>query len=92
MNIDLLGLDICYLVSCICILHPQHTYAEIIAWWDKLATDNADLVVYHESIGKSKEGRDQPAIHITSNEDPNVKTIYFQCQIHASMFVMIVAL
>ena len=54
-------------------------------WWSKLADDNKDLVKYVPSIGKSFEGRDQPAVHITASVEPEVKKIYFQCQIHASM-------
>ncbi len=53
-------------------------------WWEKLAEDNPKLVKYTESIGKSFEGRDQPAVHITASENLDVKQIYFQCQIHAS--------
>ena len=62
----------------------KHRYDEIIEWWGKLAEDNADIVKYEPSIGKSFEGRDQPAIHITASEDNMEKTLYFQCQIHAS--------
>ena len=64
---------------------PQHRYDAIVEWWSKLAEDNPDLVKYEESIGKSLEGRDQPAVHITASMEPDVKKIYFQCQIHASM-------
>lgn len=68
------------------ILHflSQHRYDQIVEWWRKLADDNLDLVKFVESIGKSVEGRDQPAVHITASVEPDVKKIYFQCQIHAS--------
>ena len=35
------------------------------------------------SIGKSVEGRDMPAVHITAATAANHPKIYFQCQIHA---------
>jgi len=47
-----------------------------------LAGDNEE-VKYEESIGKSIEGRDQPAVEITAAVT-DVNIIYFQCQIHAS--------
>lgn len=62
----------------------QHHYDAIVQWWNNLATDNPDLVSYIPSIGKSFQGRDQPAVHMTANTEPDVKKIYFQCQIHAS--------
>ena len=62
----------------------QHRYADIVNWWLKLAEDNPDLVKYEESIGKSLEGRDMPAVRITASPNFNGKKIYFQCQIHAS--------
>ncbi len=56
-------------------------------WYKKLADDNEDLVTYIDSIGKSVEGRDQPAIHIAANTNSKFQ-IYFQCQIHASKLVL----
>ena len=50
-------------------------------WYKELAEKN-NVVTYTESIGKSYEGRDQPAIRIVAKDDVNMK-IYFQCQIHA---------
>ena len=61
----------------------QHRYGDIVEWYSKLADDNSDIVKFFESIGKSYEGRDQPAVHITANAEAD-KKIYFQCQIHAS--------
>lgn len=64
--------------------YVQHPYEEIIEWYKKLA-DDYTIVEFVESIGKSYEGRDQPAVHITANTDPDNKVYYFfQCQIHAS--------
>ena len=52
-----------------------------MGWYKELA-DNSDIVIHVESIGKSYEGRDQPAIHIVGKDDADMR-IYFQCQIHA---------
>ncbi len=61
----------------------QHPYAEIVKWWKKLSEDNPDEVTFIESIGQSHEGRDMPAVVVTSSKDkPNA--VYFQCLIHAS--------
>lgn len=62
----------------------QHRYDEIINWYKELADKHPDIVKKIEIIGKSYEGREQPAVHITLNEDPESPKIYFQCQIHAS--------
>lgn len=73
-------------VSSSCLL--QHHYAEIVDWYKDLAESKyPDIVKFIPSIGKSLEGRDQPAVHITGlidPEKPKDKKIYFQCQIHAS--------
>lgn len=68
----------------------QHEYEEIVNWYKDLASQNPNIVKYVESIGKSVEGRDQPAVHITSSSSTNVKRIYFQCQIHASMCTIMI--
>ena len=52
-------------------------------WYRQLEERFPDLVKFVPSIGKSYEGKDQPAVHITAAGDGAVK-IYFQCQIHAS--------
>ena len=62
-------------------LFLQHPYVDIVDWYKKLASDNPSVPIkYVESIGKSVEGRDQPAVHIGSGDIQ----IYSQCQIHAS--------
>ena len=61
----------------------QHRYEQIVNWYNDLAKENPDIVKFIESIGKSVEGKDQPAVHITAASS-GVKQIYFQCQIHAS--------
>ena len=61
----------------------QHRYEDIVKWYQDLADKFPSLIRFVPSIGKSYEGRDQPAVHITSAAEPT-KNIYFQCQIHAS--------
>lgn len=61
----------------------QHRYADIVNWYENLASNNPTIVKYVASIGKSVESRDQPAVHITGASG-SVNKIYFQCQIHAS--------
>ena len=54
-------------------------------WYQELA-DKSDFVTYTSSIGKSYEGRDQPAVRIANLDDIEKFQIYFQCQIHARTF------
>ena len=61
----------------------QHRYDEILEWYTNLASNNPDVMRFVPSIGKSVEGRDQPAVHITDGWQTKDK-VYFQCQIHAS--------
>lgn len=64
-----------------------HTYDEIVAWYQSLAATYPTLTTWVPSIGKSFEGRDQPAIHFTAPGGSNKKTIYVQCQIHAREWI-----
>ncbi len=77
-------------MTCDCMLcSSQHRYDEIVDWYkNKLGNDvEKNVVKFVSSIGKSVEGRDQPAVHITAAENPeNKMQIYFQCQIHASKY------
>ena len=61
----------------------QHRYDDIVTWYQDLVGKYPELVKFVSSIGKSYEGRDQPAVHITA-ADAEATKIYFQCQIHAS--------
>lgn len=82
------GYPLCTCFACwqySCVPWPQHPYDEIIKWYEQLAQDYESVVNYVPSIGKSLEGRDQPAVHITANPGTDKNFIYFQCQIHASM-------
>lgn len=65
----------------------QHEYEDIVNWYHDLA-ESSPIVKYIASIGKSVEGRDMPAVHITAAEC-DVMKIYFQCQIHASELLII---
>lgn len=71
-----------HVISCD-LMSPQHDYEATKSWYRNLARDHRDLVRYNASIGKSVEGRDMPAVHITANHNSGRKKIYFQCQIHA---------
>ena len=71
------------------LLYPQHEYDDIIKWYEELANRYTDIVTYYPSIGKSYEGRDMPAVHITGSTAPNIFKIYFQCQIHASKLCLL---
>ena len=62
----------------------QHDLMSIQKWYRKLATDNPSLVRYVPSIGKTVEGRDMVAVHITASSAPERPRIYIQCLIHAS--------
>ena len=61
----------------------QHQYKDIVGWYTQLTNDYSDIARFVDSIGKSVEGRDMPAVHITKLATPS-NTVYFQCQIHAS--------
>jgi len=65
-------------------LSPQHEYDDIIKWYEELTSQYSEIATYYPTIGKSYEGRDMPAVHITANTSPDVLKIYFQCQSHAS--------
>ena len=60
-----------------------HTYDEIVLWYSQRPAAYPTLATYIPSIGRSYEGRNQPALHITSSRGVNKPKIYFQCQIHA---------
>lgn len=58
-----------------------------MTWYEDLAVGYPDIVKFVPSIGKSLEGRDMPAVHITASSSP--RKYYFQCQIHARKYVSI---
>ena len=54
-------------------------------WYEEMSGAFPQLTKFVPSIGKSLEGRDMPALHITATGGgEEVNKIYFQCQIHAS--------
>ena len=65
------------------ILILKHEYPDIVNWYEELSKKFPEIVKFVPSIGKSVEGRDMPAVHITASSTDALK-IYFQCQIHAS--------
>ncbi|XP_065909435.1 carboxypeptidase O-like [Dysidea avara] len=64
-----------------------HKYDDIIKWYEELADQYSNIVTYYPTIGKSYEGRDMPAVHITGSTAPNTFKMYFQCQIHAREWI-----
>ncbi len=63
----------------------QHDLAAITKWYKKLSENNPRIVRLVDSIGKTEEGRDIPAVHITAAaQNSEVPKFYFQCLIHAS--------
>jgi len=64
-----------------------HTYEELVNWYSDLASQYPNIVTFIPSIGKSYEGRNQPAVRITGLRGSNKPSIYFQCQIHAREWI-----
>lgn len=64
-----------------------HNYDAIVMWYRHQAQEHPTLVHYMESIGKSYQGLDMPAVHITASNNPQRLKIYFQCQIHAREWI-----
>ena len=65
------------------VLILKHEYPDIVNWYEELSKKFPEIVKFVPSIGKSVEGRDMSAVHITASSTDALK-IYFQCQIHAS--------
>lgn len=63
-----------------------HTYTDITQWYQDLGS-SSNLVTFTSSIGKSAEGRDQPAVKITAPGGGSKPKIYWQCQIHAREWI-----
>mmetsp|Transcript_21794 Transcript_21794/g.56809 ORF Transcript_21794/g.56809 Transcript_21794/m.56809 type:complete len:444 (-) Transcript_21794:155-1486(-) len=64
-----------------------HRYDEIKEWYTTIADEFPLITKLVPSIGKSGEGRDMPAFHITGTSAITKKKIYFQCQIHAREWI-----
>ena len=69
----------------------KHEYPDIVNWYEELSQNFSEIVKFVPSIGKSVEGRDMPAVHITASSADALK-IYFQCQIHASKSPLFIVL
>eukprot|EP00835_Amoeboradix_gromovi_P005729 NODE_572_length_6559_cov_0.536842.p4 type:complete len:262 gc:universal NODE_572_length_6559_cov_0.536842:373-1158(+) len=63
------------------------SYSEIKEWYFKLSQTYPDLVEFVPSIGKSNEGRDLFAIHLTAPTQESKKQFYFQSLIHAREWI-----
>ena len=68
-----------------------HRYEAIKEWYQKLAQEFPHLIKFVPSIGKTHEGRDLFAVHLTaynsSSSSPAKKQIWFQSQIHAREWI-----
>ncbi|KAK9763898.1 hypothetical protein K7432_009037 [Basidiobolus ranarum] len=64
-----------------------HTYEDIVEWLDTLANTYPTLVKLVPSIGESIEGRDIPALHLTSSIGSNKKQFWFQGLQHAREWI-----
>ena len=53
-------------------------------WYKNESVAYSALCKYNESIGKSVENRDIPALHISKVKTEDHFRIYFQCQVHGS--------
>jgi murein tripeptide amidase MpaA len=62
------------------------SYSELVNWYRNFATANPSLVTWIPSIGRSFEGRDMPAIIMTS-APANAPNVYMQCLIHAREWI-----
>ncbi|ORX95897.1 hypothetical protein K493DRAFT_301197 [Basidiobolus meristosporus CBS 931.73] len=64
-----------------------HSYDEIMDWLHALAEANPGLVSLNSSIGKSIEGRDIPALHLTSNNGKRKSQFWLQGLQHAREWI-----
>jgi hypothetical protein len=64
-----------------------HTYSEILTWFNQLAKENPNHVKLVPSIGKSFEGRDIFAVHLTNPNNVEKKQVWFQSLIHAREWI-----
>lgn len=67
--------------------NTQHKHDEIVKWYEELMKDNPDVPILITDIGSSYEERKQYAVHINKGQELK---IYFQCQIHASMCMLLI--
>ncbi|KXN64638.1 Zn-dependent exopeptidase, partial [Conidiobolus coronatus NRRL 28638] len=64
-----------------------HTYDEIKAWYTQHAQNNAGAVKFVPSIGKTLQGNDIFAVHLTNPNGAAKKKIWFESLIHAREWI-----
>ncbi|KXN66061.1 peptidase M14, carboxypeptidase A, partial [Conidiobolus coronatus NRRL 28638] len=64
-----------------------HTYDEIKAWYTQHAKDNQGVVKFVPSIGKTLQGNDIFAVHLTNPNGAAKKKIWFESLIHAREWI-----
>jgi len=64
-----------------------HTYDEIVGWYSDIADEFPLITKLVPSIGRSFNGLDMPALHITGTATGAKKNVWFQCQIHAREWI-----
>ncbi|KAI0244404.1 hypothetical protein L0F63_003033 [Massospora cicadina] len=64
-----------------------HRLDEIVNWYRALAKKHPTVVKFIPSIGKSAEGRNLSAIHITNSNHKQKKKVWFQSLIHAREWI-----
>ncbi|KXN66904.1 peptidase M14, carboxypeptidase A, partial [Conidiobolus coronatus NRRL 28638] len=64
-----------------------HTYDEIKAWYSQAAANNTDAVKFVSSIGKTLQGNDIFAVHLTNPNGAAKKKIWFESLIHAREWI-----
>jgi len=63
-----------------------HNLKEIVQWYKNLASEYPSITKFVASVGKSVEGRNIPAFHVTAGGDDRRK-VWIQCQIHAREWI-----
>ncbi|KXN65435.1 hypothetical protein CONCODRAFT_12973 [Conidiobolus coronatus NRRL 28638] len=67
--------------------NAYHTYEEIKTWYCQHAQNNVGIVKFVPSIGKTIEGNDIFAVHLTNPNGVAKKKIWFQSLIHAREWI-----
>lgn len=62
-------------------------YADIVSWYRTFAAANPAIATFVPSIGQSSQGREMPAIVLTTAPAAGRRAIYVQCQIHAREWI-----
>jgi len=64
-----------------------HTYDEIIAWYEDVASDYERITKWVPRVGVSYGGLDMPALHITGEGGDAKAKVWFQCSIHSREWI-----